>query len=89
MSEELKEYSGSKKALPSGFEEKYILTNPMFYMTYFHLADYYANMKDYGRTYSFCQEALSKQVAGVDQKKELERLSQNSLKRSNHADAGN
>ena len=89
MSEELKEYSGSRKILPSGFEEKYILTNPKFYMTYSHLANYYRNMKDYGRAYSYCQQALSKQVAGTDQKNELERLSQNLLKSSKHADAGN
>ena len=89
MSEELKGYSGSRKSLPSGFEEKYILTNPMFYMTYSHLADYYRNMKDYGRAYGFCQKALSMQVAGADQKNELKRLSQNLLKKSNHADSGN
>ena len=89
MSEELKEYSGSRKSLSSGFEEKYILTNPMFYMTYFHLADYYRNMKDYRRAYVFCQKALSMQVAGADQKNELKRLSQNLLKRSKHADSGN
>lgn len=89
MSEELKEYSGSRKSLPSGFEEKYILSNPMFYLTYSHLADYYQNMKDYGRAYGYCQKALSMQVAGEDQKNELKRLSQNLLKRSKHADAGN
>jgi hypothetical protein len=89
MSEELKEYSGSRKSLPSGFEEKYILTNPMFYMTYSHLADYYRNIKDYGHAYSYCQKALSMQVAGADQKNELKRLSQYLLKRSNHGDSGN
>ena len=89
MSEELKEYSGSRKSLPSGFEEKYIQTNPMFYMTYSHLADYYRNIKDYGHAYSYCQKALSMQVAGADQKNELKRLSQNLLKRSKHADSGN
>jgi isopenicillin-N N-acyltransferase like protein len=89
MSGELKKYSGSRKSLPSGFEEKYILTNPMFYLTYSHLAGYYQNMKDYKRAYDYCQKALSMQVAGVDQKNELKRLSQNLLKRSKHADAGN
>jgi isopenicillin-N N-acyltransferase like protein len=89
MSEELKKYSGSRRSLPSGFEEKYILTNPMFYFTYSQLADYYQNMKDYGRAYGYCQKALSMQVAGEDQKNELTRLSQNLLKRSKHADAGN
>jgi isopenicillin-N N-acyltransferase-like protein len=89
MSEELKKYSASKQPLPSGFEEKYILTNPMFYLTYSHLADYYQNMKDYWRAYGYCQKALSMQVAGEDQKNELKRLSQNLLKRSKHVDAGN
>jgi hypothetical protein len=89
MSEELKEYSGNRKFLPSGFEEKYIMTNPKFYMTYSHLANYYINMKDYSRAYNYCQKALSMQVAGTDQKNELERLSQNLLKSSKHADAGN
>jgi isopenicillin-N N-acyltransferase-like protein len=89
MSEELKKYSGSRISLPSGFEEKYILTNPLFYLTYSHLADYYQNMKDYGRAYGYCQKALSMQVAGEDQKNELKRLSQNLLKRSKHTDAGN
>ena len=89
MSEELKKYSASRISLPSGFEEKYILTNPMFYLTYSRLAGYYQNMKDYERAYSYCQKALSMQVAGVDQKNELTRLSQNLLKRSKHAEAGN
>jgi hypothetical protein len=88
MSEELKEYSGRREALPSGFEEKYILTNPIFYMTYVHLADYYRTIKDYGRAYTYCQNALTKQVAGTDQQNELNRLSQKLLKRSKYADTG-
>jgi isopenicillin-N N-acyltransferase like protein len=89
MSEELKQYSENEKSLPSGFEEKYILTNPGFYMTYSHLANYFRSIKDYGRAYGYCQKALTMEVAGEDQKNELKRLSQNLLKRSKHADAGN
>jgi hypothetical protein len=89
MSEELKKFSDSKKHLPSGFEEKYILTNPKFYMTYSHLVNYYRNMNDYDHAFKYCQKALSMEVAGEDQKNELKKLSQILLKRSKHADAGN
>jgi hypothetical protein len=88
MSEELRDYTGSNKPLPSGFEKKYVNTNPLFYETYYHLANYFRKMNDYERAYNYCQKALSMQVAGEDQKNELKKLSQNLLKRTKYVDAG-
>jgi isopenicillin-N N-acyltransferase-like protein len=88
MTEELKELSGNKMPLPPGFVNKYILSNPMCYLTYSNLADYYMTMKDFKSASGYYQNSLSKEVPGTDQQNELNKLYQKSLKRSNYADAG-
>jgi hypothetical protein len=85
MSDELKSYSREEKDLPSSFEESYIESNPMFYLTYSRLGDYYFNLKDYKKAYNYYQMALSREVSGDDIRKELERLSDESLKRTQNA----
>jgi isopenicillin-N N-acyltransferase-like protein len=89
MNEELKQYSKRRKPLPASFEQTYIQTNPLLYLTYSHLGDYYRNMKDYNLAFSFYRNALSKEVAGMDQRNNLIILSKNSLKKANHVNAGN
>jgi isopenicillin-N N-acyltransferase like protein len=89
MTEELKGYSRSNKSLPESFEQKYILTNPSLYLTYSHLADYYRSRKDFNRAFNFYQQALTKQVSGMDQRNNLIRLSEYSLKKSKHVNTGN
>jgi isopenicillin-N N-acyltransferase like protein len=89
MTEELKEYSGKRKPLPASFDQEYISTNPSLYLTYSHLGDYYSKMKEYGRAFGYYQNALSKQVSGLDQRNNLIRLSRYSLKMSKHVNTGN
>lgn len=89
MTEELKQYSGSRKPLPESFEKNYIMTNPNLYLTYSHLGDYYRSMKDYSRAYGCYQNALSRQVSGMKQKEELTVLAKNSLKKSRNVSTGN
>ncbi len=89
MTEELKGYSRTGNRLPDSFEQTYIAANPMLYLTYFHLGDYFGSIRDYNRAYGYYQKALSKKVAGVTQQNQLMRLSQNALKKSKNVNAGN
>jgi tetratricopeptide (TPR) repeat protein len=89
MTEELKRYSDSKKSLPATFEQTYIQTNPWFYLTYYNLGNYYRDKKDYYRAYGYYQNALSKEVAGMDQRNHLIILSGKTLKKSHHVDTRN
>jgi hypothetical protein len=89
MTEELKRYSDSKKSLPATFEQTYIQTNPWFYLTFSNLGDYYRDKKDYYRAYKYYQNALSKEVAGLDRRNHLIILSGKTLKKSHHVDTGN
>jgi hypothetical protein len=89
MTEELKRYSDSKKSLPATFEQTYIQTNPWFYLTYYNLGNYYRDKKDYYRAYGYYQNALSKEVAGLDRRNHLIILSGKTLKKSHHVDTRN
>jgi len=89
MTEELKRYSDSKKSLPATFEQTYIQTNPWFYLTYSNLGDYYRDKKDYYQAYRYYQNALSKEVAGLDRRNHLIILSGKTLKKSHHVDTRN
>jgi hypothetical protein len=88
MTKELKELSADKKPLPDLFEQEYIVSNPLLYSTYSRLGDYNFSIKEYGRAFYYYQIALSKQVAGMDIRENLIRLSDKSLKKSKHADKG-
>jgi isopenicillin-N N-acyltransferase-like protein len=85
MSTVLKEYSKSKKLLPESFEQAYIQTNPNLYLVYSHLGDYYYEIEDYTRAYNYYQTALSKEVAGMDLRNDLIKLSERTFKKSRHA----
>jgi hypothetical protein len=89
MSTALKEYSKSKKQLPESFEQAYIQTNPNLYLVYSHLGDYYYEIEDYTRAYNYYQTALSKEVAGMDLRNDLIKLSEETLKKSRHAHTEN
>jgi hypothetical protein len=89
MSTALKEYSKSKKQLPESFEQAYIQTNPNLYLVYSHLGDYYYEIEDYTLAYNYYQTALSKEVAGMDLRNDLIKLSEETLKKSRHAHTEN
>jgi tetratricopeptide (TPR) repeat protein len=89
MSTALKEYSKSRKQLPESFEQAYIQTNPNLYLVYSHLGDYYYEIEDYTRAYSYYQTGLSKEVAGMDLRNDLIKLSEKTLKKSRHAHTEN
>ena len=89
LTEELIKFSESRTPLPVSFEQSYILTNPLLYLTYSHLGDYYSNMKDYNKAYGYYQNALSREVAGAHQRENLDRLSKIALKKADHTNDGN
>ena len=84
MTYELKKQISEKRDLSHGFENVYLATNPFLYSTYSKLGDYYFNMKDYEKAYSYYKLALAMQVAGEDIRKDLEIQCEESLKKSNH-----
>ena len=89
MTEKLKEYSKSRKTLPESFKSAYIQTNPQLYLTYFHLGRYYHDIRNYKQAYEYYQTALSKEVAGIDKRNELIKLSGKTIKKIKNAHTGN
>ena len=89
MTEELKAHTKSRIPLPKLFEQSYIMTNPFLYLTYSNLGDYSSNMKDYSQAYEYYQNALSKEVAGRDQRDNLIKLSKVAFKKAKHNNDGN
>jgi hypothetical protein len=89
LTEELIKFSESRTTLPVSFEQSYILTNPLLYLTYSHLGDYYSKMKDYNKAYGYYQNALSREVAGSHQRENLDRLSKIALNKADHTNDGN
>jgi isopenicillin-N N-acyltransferase-like protein len=89
MTAKLKALTREGNPLPPSFENLYIQTNPQLYLTYYHLGEYFHEMKDYKKAYAFYQAALSKEVAGMDQRNKLLKLSGKTLKKISHAHTGN
>ncbi len=87
MTEELKKYSREQNPLPVSFEKNYIPTNPQLYLTYVHLGKYFYEMKQYQTAYNYYQKALSKEVAGMNERSHLMELSSKTLKKLNNADS--
>jgi hypothetical protein len=89
MTGKLKEYTKSKTSLPESFPTSYIQCNPQFYLTYSNLAAYYSKRNEPEKAYSYYQLALSKVVAGQNNRNEIITLSQKELKKTRHAHTGN
>jgi tetratricopeptide (TPR) repeat protein len=89
MTDTLKKHTSEKRSLAQGFENEYLSSNPFLYLTYSRLGDYYHNMEDYDKAYSYYSNALAMKVAGEDIRKEIELLSEESLKKSRDAKKGN
>ncbi len=84
MTERLKKMRKNRIPLPQSFEEDYIKTNPHFYMAYFSLAEYYRKTGNNYKAVEFYRKALTKPVAGEDNRKEIILLLQKTLKKANN-----
>ena len=89
MTDALKMYMREKRNLTQGFENAYLGTNPFLYSTYSHLGNYYYSMGNYEKAYNYYKLALAMEVAGENIRKDLERLCEESLKKSENAEKGN
>ncbi len=89
MTETLRSYSQNNESLPPGFEEKYILTNPHFYLTYSHLASYYRKMENFDKAGKYFKMALTQEVAGEDQINRLKKEYQEMDKKIKHDNQAN
>ncbi|MBN2275268.1 MAG: choloylglycine hydrolase [Bacteroidales bacterium] len=89
MTEELKFCKKNKTALPDSFLRVYLTTNPHLYLPYYYLGSYFYEMKDYARAYDYYQAALSKEVAGLNKRNEIIKLSEKTYKKIHNANTGN
>jgi len=89
MTEKLKAYTKTRTTLPDSFEISYIQCNPQFYQAYSNLASYYRTMHEPEKAYKYYQQALSKEVAGLNKRNEISKMSQKTEKKMHHAHTGN
>lgn len=63
LKKQLKNYTDNKEdTLPSGFEEKFIATNPAYYQTYSLLGDYYRSEGQMKKAIKHYKTALNKEI---------------------------
>lgn len=81
MTGELMSYTRNRTKIPDSFENSYIETNPMLYLTYYNLGNYFYETGSYKRAYEYYQMALSKDVAGEAEREKILRLAQKASKK--------
>jgi tetratricopeptide (TPR) repeat protein len=81
MTGELISYTRKRFIIPDSFEDSYIETNPMLYLTYYNLGNYFYERGSYKRAYDYYQIALSKNVAGETERNKILRLAQKARKK--------
>jgi tetratricopeptide (TPR) repeat protein len=89
LTEDLKSYIGNGNKLPAYFESGYIAANPELYLTYSYLGDYYYKIKDYRRACDYYQKALSKEVAGQNERDKLMNNAKKAFKKQKHVHSWN
>jgi isopenicillin-N N-acyltransferase-like protein len=89
LTEELKNYTGTGNKLPEYFESNYIKTNPELYLTYSYLGDYFFKIKDYSKASDYYQTALSKEVAGQNERDKLMNIAKKAFKKQRDVHSGN
>jgi hypothetical protein len=89
MTEKLKKMQKSKSPVAHFFEDEYIKTNPDLYMVYFNLAEYFRETEDFDKACEYYNKALSKEIAGEDNRKEINLLLQKTLKKTKNVHTRN
>ncbi len=73
LSRELRLLKNVQKPLPEGFAEEYIQTNPLLYLTYSNLGDYYYETGDMETAVKYYKGALECRLPGLEEKVHLEK----------------
>lgn len=73
MTRMLKKYKGTKEVLSPHFVNEYIASNPKFYQTYLHLAEYFEKKGEKDKAIYFCQQALGNVIPRLDEKLKIEK----------------
>ncbi len=89
LTDEIQKYTSDRLKLPLDFEATYIKSNPELYLTYSNLGYYFYETGDYNKAYEYFMKSLSKEVAGLDERNKLIRISKKALKRQKHEYSGN
>jgi tetratricopeptide (TPR) repeat protein len=81
MTGELGTYLRDRKTIPDSFETSYIETNPMLYLTYYNLGNYFYEIGYYKKAFDYYQLALSKDVAGEEERNKIIRQTKKAHKK--------
>ncbi len=79
----------NQERLPGDFAENYIRLNPLFYLTYVRLGDYFHEMKDFEQAYAYYTKALSRKLPGMGEEKKLREVSEDLRNKTNHDNSRN
>ena len=89
LTEDLNNYTKNRSELPGKFETSYIYTNPELYLAYSNLGNYFYETENYSRAYEYYRKALSKDVAGQDERDKLIRIAGKAYKKQKNVHSGN
>lgn len=89
MTGELVSYTLNHTKIPDSFENSYIETNPMLYLTYVNLGNYFYEISSFKRAYDYYQMALLKDVAGEAEREKILRLVQKAHKKQRNVHSRN
>jgi|WetSurSiteA1Bulk_404760.scaffolds.fasta_scaffold00507_9 isopenicillin-N N-acyltransferase like protein len=89
MTAQLRQFKKQHQALPDGFTAQYIDSNPMLYLTYVHLGEYYNEIKAFDKAFGYYSEALGRILPGKDEEARLRKVADELYKKSSHADPRN
>lgn len=84
MSEQLTHLRKNKQPLPQNFDQTYRKTNPLLYLTYIHLAEYYEAIGIFDKALSCYNMALSCALPGLDEKQKLMEKAAELHKKTDH-----
>jgi tetratricopeptide (TPR) repeat protein len=84
MSDQLARLRKTKQPLPQNFDPVYRKTNPLLYLTYVHLGDYYEAIGIMDQALSCYNKALSCTLPGLDEERKLKEKADELNKKLNH-----
>lgn len=71
LSKDLVQLKKSNSGMPEGFVEKYIASNPRYYLTYLNLCDYYSETGNYTRALHYIDSAMKCRLPGLEDRNSL------------------
>jgi hypothetical protein len=89
MTMKLKRFTRKQESLPVNFVTSYIESNPLLYLTYVNLGDYYNEMEAFDQAYSYYSIALNHRLPGLDEEEKLKEITSALKKKTGHGNSRN